>query len=252
MLKEFIGDLHIHTCLSPCGDKDMVPTRIVKEAQNLGLNFIGISDHNSVENIFAVKKVGEKFGVKVLGGIEITSEEEVHILAFFDEDWSLVKIQEIVYENLGNEENDETLFGEQLIIDENDRIIGKNRRFLIGATELKVEEIVDVIHNLDGLAIAAHVDRESFGIIGQLGFIPKELKLDAVEVSPLFRSQPRIKYGVEVSPVSSTGQNLPIVSFSDAHRIEDIGKSFTTFFLEEVTVNEIKKALLNQDGRGVI
>jgi len=240
MLKEFIGDLHIHTCLSPCGDKDMVPTRIVKEAQNLGLNFIGISDHNSVENIFAVKKVGEKFGVKVLGGIEITSEEEVHILAFFDEDWSLVKIQEIVYENLGNEENDETLFGEQLIIDENDRIIGKNRRFLIGATELKVEEIVDVIHNLDGLAIAAHVDRESFGIIGQLGFIPKELKLDAVEVSKKIQNS---KFKI---------QNLPVVSFSDAHRIEDIGKSFTTFFLEEVTVNEIKKALLNQDGRGVI
>lgn len=252
MLKKFIGDLHIHTCLSPCGENEMTPKRITEVAKKKGLDFIGISDHNSTENVLAVKRCGKELGIKVMGGIEITSIEEVHILGFFDDDSSLMKIQEIVYENLSDEENDETLFGKQIIIDENDGIKGVNKRLLISATKLKIDKIVDIIHNLDGLAIASHVDRESFSIIGQLGFIPKELKLDAVEVSPLFRSQPRIKYGVEVSPVSSTGQNLPIVSFSDAHRLEEIGTAKTTFFLQEITLEEIKKALLNYDGRGVM
>lgn len=242
MLRQFVGDLHIHTCLSPCGDKDMVPTRIIKEAINKGLNIIGITDHNSTENVLAVKNKGAKYGIEVFGGIEITSKEEVHILAFFDNESQLVKIQEIIYENLSDEENDEELFGEQLIIDDNDGIIGKNKRLLIGATELKIEKIVDVIHNLDGLAIASHIDREAFSIIGQLGFIPDGLKLDAVEVSPKFK----------LSTFNFQLSTLPVASFSDAHRLTDIGSAKTIFILQEPTVKELKKALLNQDGRGVI
>jgi predicted metal-dependent phosphoesterase TrpH len=117
MLKKIKADLHIHTCLSPCGDMDMTPAMIVEKARSKGLNVIGICDHNSSENVAAVKKAGEKYSLKVLGGMEITSKEEVHILALFDEDKKLSELQEIVYENLKGV-NDEEFFGYQLIVDE--------------------------------------------------------------------------------------------------------------------------------------
>lgn len=244
MLKVLKGDLHIHTCLSPCGDKDMMPENIIKSAKNKGLDFIGICDHNSAENVLAVKSKGKKFGVDVLGGIEITSKEEVHILAFFDSDSSLLKIQKIVYENLNLQENDPALFGEQIIVDEDSQVIGTNKRLLIGATELKIEKIVDIIHDLDGLAIASHVDRPAFSIIGQLGFVPEELKLDALELSPLYTKENR--KDLLLPP------NSPRVFFSDAHRLEEIGNATTSFLLESASCGEIKKALLNQDERKVM
>jgi hypothetical protein len=242
MLKVLKGDLHIHTCLSPCADKDMMPGKIVEKAIDKQLNIIGICDHNSWENVFAVKKRGIRSGIAVLGGIEITSSEEVHIIALFDEDSSLLKIGEIVYENLLPRENDETLFGEQLVCDEYDQVIKNNKRFLIGATNLKIEEIVDIIHRLHGLAIASHVDREAFSIIGQLGFIPEGLRLDAVELSP----QHSLKKNIPLP------QNLAKVFFSDAHKTEEIGNAKTSFLLEKATVGEIRMALLNRDGRKVL
>lgn len=239
MLKEWRCDLHIHSCLSPCGEQEMVPTRILEEAKNKGLNLIGISDHNSIENVLTFKKAGERFGIEVIGGIEIASEEEVHILGFFDNIEQLLKIQEIVYQNLSGLNNSD-FFGEQIIIDEKDERIGINEKLLIGATKLKIGEIVDIIHNLEGLAIASHIDRESFSIIGQLGFIPDDLKLDAVEVSQNYKPQ-TTNYKL---------QNLPIVSFSDAHNLKDIGKCVTTFFVEDITINELKETLKN--GRFII
>ena len=161
MLKKIKADLHIHTCLSPCGEMDMTPAMIVEKALSKGLDVIGICDHNSSENVIAVKKAGEKRKLKVLGGMEITSKEEVHVLALFDEDKDLSELQNLVYENL-NGENNEELFGYQLIVNEQDEIIDLNKKLLIGATDLTVEEIVEHIHSLNGLAVASHIDRERF------------------------------------------------------------------------------------------
>ncbi|MCK4233158.1 PHP domain-containing protein, partial [candidate division WOR-3 bacterium] len=183
MLEEFKGDLHVHTCLSPCGDFSMLPALIIMKAKERDLDIIGICDHNSTENVMAVKKVGTMEGVTVIGGIEITSQEEVHILALFDDDADLLRIQNIVYEHLPGV-NDEDAFGEQLIVDEKDEILGFNEKLLIGATTLFLEQVVDIIHQLGGIAIAAHVDRDAFSIIGQLGFIPEGLDVDGLEISP--------------------------------------------------------------------
>ena len=240
MLKRFRIDLHIHTCLSPCADLEMVPTKIVKKAKLEGLDVVGICDHNSSENVAAVKKAGERENLKVLGGIEVTSKEEVHILALFDGDEDLLKLQRIVYENLPGV-NNEQLFGEQLVVDEQDVVLDVNNRLLIGATELSIDEIVDITHSLRGLVIAAHVDRERFSIIGQLGFVPEGLPLDSLEVSSKFSpTKEKIDF------------KFPLVTFSDAHFIEDIGESSTNFFIKEVKVCEIKKALSGEDGRSFI
>ncbi len=241
MLKEFKMDLHIHTCLSPCAELEMLPTLIIKQAKEEKLNGIGICDHNTAENVAAVKKAGQREGVQVLGGMEICSIEEAHILVFFDDDEPLMAMQNIVYENLEGE-NDEKYFGQQLVVDEDDKILGSTKKLLISATTLSVSEIVELAHNLDGLAVASHVDRDSFSIIGQLGFVPKELPLDALELSTRCKSGESINY-------ESCG--FPLITSSDAHFLSDIGKAFTTFSLNSPSFSEVSMALHGSEGRKV-
>jgi len=239
-LKEFYADLHIHTCLSPCADLEMSPKNIVKEAKKKGLHFIGICDHNSAENVLAVKKIGKREKVSVIGGMEVTSREEVHILALFDEDQRLQSLQEIIYKKLHGT-NDERLYGDQLVVNEEDEVIDFNKKLLIGATEIPLYEVVDLIHQLDGLAIASHIDREGFSIIGQLGFIPEDLSLDAVEIIDASQKD-RI----------FLGKDFPMVVSSDAHFLEDIGKARTCFLMEKVTIEELKKSFKKEAGRRII
>jgi len=244
MLRRFEADLHIHTCLSPCGETRMSPRRIVERAKLIGLDMIGICDHNSAENVACAKKVGEKEGLTVIGGMEVTSQEEVHILAFFDKDKDLFELANLIYENLPGI-NDERVFGEQIVVNEDDEVLSFNKRLLIGATVLPLQQIVDRIHSLGGLAIASHIDRESFSIIGQLGFIPDGLGLDGLEVSPrLSLGKARLEFGQAL--------DLPLVTFSDAHTLEDVGKSFTCLLMEGANIKEIKKALFGEDGRKVV
>lgn len=240
MLKEFSADLHIHTCLSPCGGNEMKPAAIVKTAKEKMLDIIGITDHNSSENVLSVKRCGEKEGLKVLGGFEITTREEVHILGLFDRDEAIMALQRIIYDNLSGE-NDEDSFGEQLIADEFDRVTSRNKRLLIGAVSIALEDIVKMIHASGGVAIASHIDREGFGLIGQLGFIPEGLAVDALEVSQQLL----------VHSSQFTGYGLPLVSFSDAHYLEDIGESRTKFVMEAASIPEVRKALLNECGRRI-
>jgi len=236
-MKKIRADLHLHTCLSPCGDNQMQPTAIIEQAKKAGLDMIGISDHNSAENVSAVMKAGKRQGLAVIPGIEITSQEEVHILGFFNTEQDLMHIQDIIYQNLPSQ-NDEEAFGPQLVVDEYDNVVGKNPRLLIGATNLTIEKIIEMIHQWAGLAIASHIDRQRFSLIGQLGFIPKGLKLDAVEVSTRLAAGQKYDY--------------PVITSSDAHFLEDIGKSYTCFMIEDVSVDEIKKALHNEMGRRII
>jgi PHP family Zn ribbon phosphoesterase len=243
MLRKFRADLHIHTCLSPCGSLGMVPGVIVEEAGRRGLEVIGICDHNSAENAWAVRKAAEKKKIAVLGGMEITSQEEVHVLALFGEDEKLLKLQKIVYDNLPGV-NDERVFGEQVIINEKDEVVDISRRLLVGATTLPLGRIVQEIQALGGVAIASHVDRESFGIIGQLGFIPEGLELDALEVSPRSTLEQARAAFPEL-------EAFPLVTFSDAHYPQDIGRRWTGFVAESPEPQEIKKALMGREGRAV-
>ncbi|MEJ2701632.1 MAG: PHP domain-containing protein [Sedimentisphaerales bacterium] len=235
-MRKVRADLHLHTCLSPCGDDRMQATAIVRQAGKMGLDMIGICDHNSAENVAAVMKAGLREGLSVIGGMEITTREEAHILGLFESETDLMKMQEVVYTNLPSDHYDES-FGPQTVIDEWDHVVGANHRLLIGATTLTVEQLVNAIHECSGLAIASHVDRERFSLIGQLGFIPDGLRLDAVEVSrPSAMAQ---QYG------------YPVVTFSDAHFLVDIGANCTCFMLEELSTNEIRRALRNEMGRSL-
>ena len=144
MLKPYLMDLHIHTCLSPCGESDMVPTRIVSRARKLGLDAIAVCDHNASENVHPVRAAGLAQGLAVFMGMEVTSREEIHVLALFGEDRGLELMQKLVESNLHGV-NDEELFGPQYIVDERDYVSGVCERLLIGATDLSVDVRGDAI-----------------------------------------------------------------------------------------------------------
>jgi len=244
MLKEFKADLHIHTCLSPCAELEMSPRAIVKTAVKKRIDIIAITDHNSAENVIAARKAAKNSDLTVLAGMEITTSEEAHILALFDDLESIMTLQDIVYSNLMPGVNDEKRFGEQIVVNEKDEVLDFNKRLLIAATELSVYSVVNTIHSLGGLAIASHVDKDVFSVISQLGFIPDNLKFNALEMSCHMDR----KHAEESFVIYNS---YPWISSSDAHHLDDIGKRMTSFFMNEPTIADMASALSNDDGRRV-
>jgi PHP family Zn ribbon phosphoesterase len=241
MLERFNMDLHIHTCLSPCGLPENVPTRIVQRAGEQGLQVIGICDHNASENVCAVRAAAATSPVHVFGGMEITTREEIHILGLFDNDEDLKRVQLLVYEHLPGV-NDPQALGQQYIVNAEDYVTGFNERLLMGATDLSLDRVIGAIHNAHGLAIASHIDRETFSVLSQLGMIPEHLELDAVELSSHFM----------YSRFHLDEVTYPRVFFSDAHRLDDIGRTHTSFLIETPCVSEIRLALVEKNGRRVL
>jgi len=243
-LRFFKVDLHIHSCLSPCGELEMSPKAIVEKSLERGLDLIAVSDHNSAENAGAVIRAGRQRGLAVLASLEISSREEVHSLAVFDTEAQALQMQDLIYQHLRGTNRSE-LFGDQVVVNEFDEVEGFNDRLLIGAVQLDLQEIVKAVHRFGGLSIASHVDRPSFSILSQLGFFPDDVALDGVEVSG--RTTPE-KARAEIPGL----ERFTVVSFSDAHFPEDIGKAYTRFFMEAPSVEEIRLALREEGGRKVV
>jgi PHP family Zn ribbon phosphoesterase len=245
MLKIYKADLHIHSCLSPCGDLDMSPRNIVATAIEKKLDIIAITDHNASENIVATMKAAQGKPLTVLAGMEVASAEEAHLLALFDRMELMAQFQQVIYENLMSFSIDQRTIDEQVIVNENDEVEGFNDHLLFGASELSFQQLVDEVHRLNGLAIASHVDRESFSIIGQLGFIPDDLPLDALEISPKMSKDQARSLFPDVNRFS-------LITSSDAHYPKDIGRQRTQFLIQAPTIEELKLALTNSQERKVL
>ncbi len=242
---EFIkADLHIHTCLSPCASLNMTPIKVVNEAIKKDIKLIAICDHNSVENINAVRKVAQHKDIDVIPGIEITTSEEIHVIGLFENLDKAFSMQKLVYANLFPGENDEEAFGIQIIANEKDEVDSINKRLLIGATKLNISQVVDAIHKREGLAIASHIEREAFGIIGQIGFIPQDLPLDGLETTTMHYNKAKMRFKEYI--------DFPFISSSDAHYLKDIGNNTTLFHIEKGCLEEIQKALKNINNRYIV
>jgi PHP family Zn ribbon phosphoesterase len=222
----------------------MSPRAIVQQSLAKGLQIIAICDHNSAENVGAAMRAGAERGVRVLPGMEISSAEEVHTLAIFETESQALAMQDLVYAHLRGTNRPE-VFGDQVVANELNEVEGFNDRLLIGAVQMAIHEVVKEVHRLGGISIASHVDRESFSLLSQLGFVPPGLELDAVEVS---RHLKRESAAGELPAISG----FPVVSFSDAHFLEDIGNPSTSFWLDSATLDEIRMALAGQAGRRVL
>lgn len=244
-MKLFKGDLHIHTVLSPCGDLEMSPQNIIAKAKQKGIDILGITDHNSARQCKTVKRIAEREGIYILCGMEITTKEEVHCLAFFDTPNVLEKFDQYVYDNLTDIKNEPEKFGYQVVVDEMELITEEPEKLLISATSLTIDEVEKKVHEAGGLFIPAHIDRFRNGIIGQLGFIPSGINSDALEISRFTNYEKFIKANDGYSDYS-------FIHSSDAHYLDEIGQATSDFYLEDLSFDEIKLALHKRDGRKVL
>ena len=176
-------DLHIHSALSPCADDDMTPNDIIGMAQLNRLDIIAITDHNSMANVPAVVKAAKETGLIVLPGIEVATAEEVHVICLFADLETALRFEEELIPLYSTFVNRTDIFGNQLIYDEEDRLTGKIERMLIAPASISFDDLYYLTQKYDGAFIPAHIDRNTFSVISNLGFIPPHLNIKTVEVS---------------------------------------------------------------------
>lgn len=221
-------DFHIHSALSPCGDKDMTPNNIVNMAALSGLSAIAISDHNTVGNVRAAMAVGKECGVTVLAGMEIETAEEVHILTLYPSIEAAEAAAEVVYRSLPDIKNRADIFGEQVFMDEDDNICGYEEKLLISSSTLSINEVFDLVKSVGGIFIPAHVDRHSYSVLTNLGFIPDDIDIKNIEIS---KSTADLSAYLAARPELS---KYNIFRNSDAHYLQDISMAEATLDVENI------------------
>jgi predicted metal-dependent phosphoesterase TrpH len=238
------ADLHVHTALSPCADDAMTPPAIVDAALAEGLAMIAVCDHNSARNVAAVQEAAGGH-LAVLAGMEITTAEECHVVGLFPDAGAAQAAGAEVGATLGTIDDDyETFFGEQHVLDAAGAEAGRETLALATATTLDVDAVVGLVHRHGGIAVAAHIDRRSFGVIGQLGFFPEGAGFDAVELSR------HVPAGSD-REAGFAAYGLPVLHSSDAHFRADVGAARTAVTCERPDFGELALAVRGLGGRSV-
>lgn len=236
-MRSYVADLHIHSCLSPCGSLRMSPQAIVDAAVDRGIDVIALTDHNTCEMGPVVAHTAEKAGLAFLYGIEIQTREEVHLLAYFNDADACNALSEEVYAYLPDVRNDPEYFGDQVVVDEQDNIIRTEEKLLLNSITLSLEDVTERVRAHGGLPVPAHIDRGAFSLLGQLGFFPETTVYPIVEV-----------WGATVP--NECGQRA-ILRSSDAHEPEQIGRRTSVLTMERVSVEEILLAAAGVGGRSI-
>ena len=216
-------DLHIHSCLSPCGDNEMTPNNIVNMAMIKGLDVIAIADHNASQNVKAVMAVAKKRDVLIIPAMELQTSEEVHLLCLFKTLTDLEGFQKIVDQHLLGIPNNVKKFGEQIIMDQEDEPVGYIEHALIFSTTLTFEKAVTSVRACGGFVLPAHINRQSNGVLAMLGFIPEGMDFLAVEVS-------NDDLGSRFLETYENRDHYKILRNSDAHQLMSISER--QFYLE--------------------
>ena len=230
-------DLHIHSCLSPCGDQDMTPNNIVNMALLEELELIALTDHNSCKNCPAIMKAAAGTGLVVLPGMELTTAEEAHIVCLFPALENALAFDTFVHDRLAPVKNVPDIFGEQLILDENDDPVGYEDLLLVNATLIGVDEAPAAVAQFGGLCFPAHIDRPSNSILSNLGFIPPECGFHALEVA---RPDAFFADGAH----SGLWEGYTIVTSSDAHDLGNISERVRCIHLETIDYAGLAARLL--------
>lgn len=237
------SDLHVHTVLSPCAEIEMIPPLIVEAAINKGINLIAITDHNANYNIEAVQKAAIGTNLTVLPGMELQTREEVHILCLFDQMDQVNELQRLVNDKLPKRKNKPDFFGEQLVVDQTGDFIRREDQLLITSANLSITETYNFVNKLGGIIIPAHINRKANGLIENLGFVPDDIPVIALEISRHITP----KIAVEKFPQIA---GYPLIQSGDVHRLEEfIGTTY--FIINSPTIEEIRKAIKGLEGRSV-
>jgi hypothetical protein len=224
----FKADLHIHSCLSPCASLEMSPSAIVEKAKSAGLDLIAITDHNSALNAPALQDVCVRTGgIHALFGMEVTTAEEIHCLALFDNTDSVLELGEYIYSLLPEVKNKADKYGDQVYVDADENILGEVEKFLGVAADISYERLGNTVH-----------EREIFGLIHQVGYLP-DFPFDAVEISRHY-----LKRGYDPNAISGKYSYL---SASDSHYLDGVGSVINYIEAEDFSI-EALRAAINKKG----
>jgi PHP family Zn ribbon phosphoesterase len=216
----------------------------MERAKAQGIELLGITDHNSTLMCHVMEEVAAEYNIKVLPGAEVTTREEVHCLAFLD-NWDAVdQFQKYLEKNLLDIKNNPEKFGHQVTVDRNEQITGEVDKWLIPGINQSIDDVEREVHKLNGLFIPAHIDRMVNGLIAQLGFIPPDLQVDAMELSKHVTLEDFRNEHPEID-------NYSVIQDSDAHYLQNIGNSGFWLHAEELTFEEFRMALKSKKGRKI-
>lgn len=182
-MKEYFYDLHIHSCLSPCGDNDMTPNNLVGMAAVMGLEVIAITDHNTCKNAPAVLAVAQEAGILAVPGMELCTAEEAHVVCLFETLEGAMEFDRYIYDNMPHIKNKPEIFGEQRILNAEDELTGALDDLLLVSSFIAVDDVKRLAEEYGGTAFPAHVDRDSYSVIAALGSIPPEGGYTVAEVT---------------------------------------------------------------------
>ncbi len=225
-MTDYRCDLHIHSCLSPCGDDEMTPANIVGMAVVNGLNIVALTDHNTSKNCPAFFAQAKTYGIVPIPGMELTTGEDIHVVCLFRTLEAAMEFDRIVEGHRMLIPNEPETFGHQYIIDENDEIVGEEEHLLINATDLFLEDAYELVGSLGGVCYPAHIDRTSNGVIAMLGTFPEEPSFSAYELN-------------DASSEKEYRERFPILDgllhtvSSDAHYLWDIAEEGFVIALDD-------------------
>ena len=222
-------DFHLHSALSPCGDADMTPNNIVGMAKIIGLDAIAVTDHNTVGNVRAAMEVGRELGVTVVPGMEVETAEEIHILTLYPSIEAAEYAAKEVYDHLPMIKNRPDIFGEQCFMDSEDNITGYEEKLLLTATTLSYNSLFDLVGTAGGLFIPAHVDRHSYSMLTNFGFMPDEVDIKYVELSK------RVEDVQGYLESRSELKKYKLFRDSDAHYLTDLSERVNSFEIDNVS-----------------
>lgn len=242
-MKTIRAELHVHTVLSPCAEIEMIPPLIVEQALKLGIQLIAITDHNATANILAVQKAAANTALTVLPGMELQTREEVHNLCLFDTFEQANAFQHWVDNYLPDLENQAEFFGEQFVVDETGDFIRRETRLLLTSVNVSIDEACAKVHELEGIFIPAHVNRPAFGLLANLGLVPAELDVDALEIS-------RHLQPAEAYSKFPQLKGYPLIRSGDVHRLEEF-LGVNQLSVEAPILSEIRLALKNINNRSI-
>ena len=222
-MRKYYYDLHVHSCLSPCGDDDNTPNNVAGMAKLCGINILALTDHNSAKNCPAFFEACKKYGIIPVAGMELTTSEDIHVVCLFEDLKCALAFDGYVENNRMKIKNKPEIFGKQLILDGEDMPIGQVDDLLINATNISITEVSKVVASYGGVCYPAHIDRESNGIIAILGAIPEDLNFNYFELNDNGNID-------TYSDLYGISKDRFIVS-SDAHYLTDMrdGENFILF-----------------------
>lgn len=229
-------DLHIHSCLSPCGDDDMTPANIVGMASLKALDVIALTDHNSSLNCPAFLKHAADYGITAIPGMELCTSEEVHVLCLFETLKAALSFSDFVHSRFLPVRNKPEIFGKQQIMDESDTCCGTEPLLLINSAQISFDEVYALTEAYGGVMIPAHIDRSSNSLLSNLGFVPPDSRFTCFEL----KNPAEYEQLVQNNPYLA---GCRMISDSDAHYLWDIHEAVNFIEAEDRSARAVLEAL---------